>query len=204
MPYADDDFILISALQHYRYCPRQFALIHLERYWGENYLTRDGKHCHDRVDLPGAHRGCGRRVEYALPLSCRELGICGQADAVEFLKGGSVAPVEYKRGREKTEDCDRIQLCAQVFCLEEMMGMSIPAAWLFYFETRTRVEVEISEELRRECREAILGCRSLLTAGITPRAAYDGRRCRACSLLDYCLPPRDLRSFQKDFEESLR
>lgn len=202
----EDDFIMISALQHYQYCPRQFALIHLEQFWQENFFTRDGKHLHERVELPGSHRSAGRRVEYALPLANHELGIAGVADAVEFLSrkdGSAVAPVEYKRGEAKEDDCDRIQLCAQVFCLEEMMKISIDRAWLFYFETRSRLEVEITPELRAECRAVIAGCREIFDSGRTPLAIRSAK-CRGCSLADYCMAPEALRSCLADFAEMMR
>lgn len=206
MNFAEEDYIMISALQHYRFCPRQFALVHLDKYWGENFFTRDGKHKHERVDLPGAHRSAGRRVEYALPLANCELGIYGVADAVEFLNEkneNTVAPVEYKRGKEKTEDCDEIQLCAQVLCLEKMMHISIKNAWLFYFETRSRVEVSITEELRNKCIEVIEACHLLLSSGEMPKAVYSPKKCRPCSLFEYCMPPEKLRSYRDDFEEAL-
>ncbi len=199
---SDDSILMISALQHFMYCPRQFGLIHLEQFWQENYFTRDGKHLHERVDLPGNRRSSGRRVEYALPLSSGRYGISGIADAVEFA-GGSVAPVEYKRGGAEASECDSIQLCAQVFCLEEMLNISISKAWLFYFETRSRTEIAITDELRNSCGNAIASCRKLLESGVTPQAARSAK-CRACSLADYCMPPPKLRSLRGDFEEFLK
>lgn len=129
MPIPADEMIMISALQHYVYCPRQFYIGHVEQYWKDNCFTADGKRLHERVDLPGNHRESGRRVEYALPLSSRTYGITGVADAVEFT-ADSVMPVEYKRGREKPDNRDAVQLCAQVFCLEEMLKCSISRAVL--------------------------------------------------------------------------
>jgi len=183
-----DEMIMISALQHYVYCPRQFYIGHVEQYWKDNYFTADGKRLHDRVDLPGNHRESGRRVEYALPLSSRTYGITGVADAVEFT-ADSVMPVEYKRGREKPDNRDAVQLCAQVFCLEEMLKCSISRAGLFYFETRERVPVEIDEVLRTETAEAVAACRRILETGICEVPVYS-KRCRGCSFLEYCMPPR--------------
>ena len=207
MSIPEEEWIPISALQHYMYCPRQFGLIHLEQVWRENFFTRDGKHRHERVDLPGNRRSTGRRVEYALPLASREYGLAGIADAVEFLKEKnrtSIAPVEYKRGGAGAAECDSVQLCAQVFCLEEMMNLSIGTAWLFYFETRSREEVPMTEELRGRCRETIAACHALMESGQTPRAEYVPARCRACSLIEFCMPPQKLRSCRDDFEEAIR
>ena len=198
----EDEFLLISAIQHFMYCPRQFGLIHLEKFWQENYFTRDGKHLHKRVDLPGNRRSSGRRVEYALPLSCREHGITGIADAVEFTDGNAAAPVEYKRGGAEATECDALQLCAQVLCLEEMMRIEIPRAWIFYFESRSRKEIAITHELRSNCIAVIAACHELLRSGVVPQVERSAK-CRACSLVEYCMPPQKLRSYRDDFERIL-
>ena len=203
--FDDGEFLMISALQHYRYCPRQFALIHLEGYWKENYYTSDGRCLHRRVDLPGNHRSARRRVEYALQLSSKALGICGTADAVEFCGGNEVVPVEYKRGKAKADDCDRVQLCAQAFCLEEMLDCEIPTGGLFYFETRERLCVPLDDDLRTSCREAIAHCRQILDSGKVPCMSYERKRCAACSLLEYCMPPRvGLGTARAAWEEAMR
>lgn len=188
MSYDEHELLMISSLQHYMYCPRQFALIHLEGYWKDNFFTALGKQLHERVDLPGNRRDKNRRVEYALPLSSKKHGIYGVADAVEF-SAKSVAPVEYKKGAAQALQSDSVQLCAQVFCLEEMLGLHIPKAWLFYFETRSRIEINIDENLRNSCEKTIRKCRELIFHGKTPLCEYS-TACRTCSLLEYCMPPK--------------
>ncbi len=184
-----DERLMISALQHYVYCPRQFAIIHQEQYWRENFFTADGRQLHRRVDLPGRNsKSAKRRVEYALPLASEKLGLTGVADAVEFLSGNIIVPVEYKRGKDKPDDRDRVQLCAQTLCLEEMMKTKIELGALFYFENRERVPVEIDESLRSFTLSVIKACQKIMAGGEYEVPVY-AKRCRACSLFEYCLPP---------------
>ena len=180
--------VLISALQHYLFCPKQFAIIHLEQHWKENYLTADGRRLHERVDLPGNHRSRGARVEYALPLISEQYALSGKADAVEFLADGSVIPIEYKRGHAKADYSDMVQLCAQALCLEEMMKIRIPEGALFYFEKREKVTVLLDDALRRETIEVINACRALLAGEKILPPAVRSAHCRGCSLLEYCMP----------------
>ena len=154
MSYADEDLLPLSALQHYLFCPRQCALIHVERQWFENRFTAEGKMMHERVDREGDMQRGAVRVEYGLRLVCRELGLSGQADVVEFHKSekmqetGLPYPVEYKRGRPKKDDSDRVQLCAQALCLEEMYQTHIARGALFYGKTRRRQVVTFDSEIR--------------------------------------------------------
>jgi len=136
----------LSGLQHLAFCPRQWALIHLEQAWAENRLTSEGRLLHEKADLPGQSRRHDLQTVRGLPLSSRRLDLTGRADVVEFRPGAY--PVEYKRGRRKPDDCDLVQLCAQALCLEEMLGQPVPRGAIFYGEPRRRLEVGFSPQLR--------------------------------------------------------
>lgn len=188
---AEDDPLPISALQHYQFCPRQCALIHLERLWAENALTAEGRVAHEAVHAPKGERRRGVRTVTAMPLRSGVLGVAGVADAVELhdAPGGPVPfPVEHKRGRPKAHRADEVQLCAQAICLEEMLGVPVPAGALFYGQTRRRQEVAFDTELRALTARIAGEVRALLAAGRTPSARYEPRRCDACSLLELCRP----------------
>jgi CRISPR-associated exonuclease Cas4 len=190
--YTDEDLLPISALQHIQYCERQCALIHIEKVWTENVLTAEGRVMHDRADRGGHETRGSVRTAYSLRLRSLRLGLTGQADVVEFHKQADGVwipfPVEYKRGHPKANDCDRVQLCAQALCLEEMRGHSVTAGALFYGETRRRCEVVFDEELRQKV-EALCGAlRVFIVAGDTPPACYEKGKCDHCSLIDICLP----------------
>jgi CRISPR-associated exonuclease Cas4 len=189
--FSEDDFIMISALQHYAFCERQCALIHIEQIWDENRATAEGRIMHERVhDQDGESRG-EVRIEYGLPLRSLRLGLVGKADVVEFHrleKGGwQPFPVEYKRGKPKVDHCDLIQLCAQALCLEEMLSFSIPAGAIFYGRTRRRLDVSFDDSLRTETEDAVKKARALIASGITPPPVYE-KRCESCSLMAQCLP----------------
>ncbi|MDR1968180.1 MAG: CRISPR-associated protein Cas4 [Burkholderiaceae bacterium] len=190
---ADDPEIIvpISALQHYLYCPRQCALIHVEQLWAESRYTAEGRLLHQRADKPRAERRHGVRTVTGMPLADAMLSITGIADVVEFhqTKSGERAyPVEYKRGRPKAHRADEVQLCAQCLCLESMLRMRIPEGALFYGETRRRVTVVFDEVLRQLTIDTINATRAMLESSTTPLAAYAPRRCDACSLIDLCQP----------------
>ncbi len=187
----DDDLIPLSALQHYLYCPRQCALIHLEQQWADNRQTAEGQLLHQRADVPQAERRRGVRTVTAMPLLSLPLGITGKADVVEFHRtetGQCAFPVEYKRGRPKAHRADEVQLCAQALCLEVMLGRSVPAGALFYGQTRRRKDVAFDTDLRELTRRTIADTRAMLASGITPDARYDAKRCDTCSLIDLCQP----------------
>ncbi len=143
--YSEDDLFMISALQHYAFCPRQCALIHIEQAWLENRWTAEGRILHERVHEQEGESRAGVRIERGLPLRSLRLGLVGVADVVEFhpLPGGGwqLFPVEYKRGKPKPDHCDEVQLCAQAMCLEEMMGVEVSQGALFYGKTRHRHDV---------------------------------------------------------------
>lgn len=186
-----DDFIPLSALQHYLYCPRQCALIHVEQLWAESRHTAEGRVLHERADKPRGERRRGVRTVTAMPLAHTGLEITGVADVVEFHDGpdGEQAfPVEYKRGRPKAHRADEVQLCAQALCLESMLGQSIAEGALFYGETRRRTTVPFDDDLRQLTHDTIDATRTLLASGMTPSAQYSAKLCDACSLIDLCQP----------------
>lgn len=188
---SEDDAIALSALQHYLYCPRQCALIHVEQLWAESRHTAEGRLLHEKADKPKAERRKGVRTVTAMPLAETRLGITGIADVVEFHQGpqGEQAfPVEYKRGRPKAHRADEVQLCAQALCLESMLGQPVEAGALYYGEARRRTDVRFDEELRQLTCGTIAAVRSMLDSGTTPTARYSPRLCDACSLLDLCQP----------------
>lgn len=187
----DEDLIPLSALQHFVYCPRQCALIHVERLWVDNQHTAEGRLLHDRVDTPLSERRKDVRVVTAMPLVNLELGIAGVADVVEFHwrdTGELAVPVEYKRGRPKAHRSDEVQLCGQGLCLEYMLGRPVPGGFLFYGKTRRRLEVIFDSELRALTARAIASVRTMLSSGKTPPASYDPKLCDRCSLIDLCQP----------------
>ncbi len=187
----DEDAVPLSALQHYLYCPRQCALIHLEQQWAESVQTAQGRLMHERADRPQAVRRRGVRTVMAMPLAHAELGLTGIADVVEFHAtphGDRVIPVEYKRGRPKAHRADEVQLCAQAMCLEEMLQQVIPSGALFYGQTHRRTDVVFDEELRALTRAVAAAVRDMLRERQTPRASYEPRKCDTCSLLDLCQP----------------
>lgn len=187
MPYAESDLLPMSALQHLLYCERQCALIHVERQWAENRETAEGNVLHKKAHGGRATTRPQGRSLRALPLRSLEMGLFGVADVVQWRPGESPVPVEYKRGRPKKNDCDRVQLCAQALCLEEMTGRSVPLGEIFYGKTRRRVVVEMSPGLRRLTAEATARLHDLIRAGRTP-PAEPGPKCDRCSLRELCLP----------------
>lgn len=187
----EDDLIPLSALQHYLYCPRQCALIHVEQVWAENRHTAEGRLLHDRADQPLTEQRHGVRTATAMPLINKNLGMAGIADVVEFRQaelGEQIYPVEYKRGRPKKHRADEVQLCAQGMCLEEMFGQQVAEGALFYGKTRRRKVVCFDDELRVLTTEIVQATRAMIEEGRTPRAEYQPSRCDACSLIELCQP----------------
>jgi CRISPR-associated exonuclease Cas4 len=190
--YAESDLIPISALQHFVVCPRQCALIHLEGVWVENERTAEGRVTHERVDRGGAETRGPLRRAYGVPLRSLRLGLAGKADVVEFHvpPGGGPErpfPIEHKRGRPKIGDEDRVQLCAQALCLEEMLGVSVPGGALFYGRTRRRAEIAFDDALRWRTEAVAAEVRALFEAGTTPSPPAVAP-CKSCSLWDACRP----------------
>ncbi len=183
----DQELVPISALQHYAYCPRQCALIHVEQTFDENLYTLRGRRAHERVDIPEHEMIAGVRVERALPLYSYELGLIGKADVVEFTEDGIPYPVEYKSGPRRQRNADEIQLCAQAICLEEMTGKPVLEGSIYYITTRRRRSVRFGGSLRAQVVIITRAVRSLLGSDRLPPPVTD-KRCPKCSLIDACMP----------------
>ena len=188
--YVAADLIPLSALQHYAFCPRQCALIHVEQIWEENLYTAEGRLLHEKADSGKVEVRGDIKTAASLPLRSLELGLVGKADVVEFHRREGVwhpFPVEYKRGRPKPHDADIVQLCAQALCLEEMLCLPVQEGALFYGKTRRRQVVEFDASLRNTTQAVAKAVHTLLEQGVTPPPAAD-ERCAACSLSEQCLP----------------
>lgn len=198
--YTPEELLPLSGIQHFLFCRRQWALIHVEQQWHENALTAEGRILHKRVDDPFfTETRKGIITARAIPIASYRLGLSGICDVVEFTSASDgvrlpghtgtfiATPVEYKRGKEKRDQSDEAQLCAQALCLEEMLSLTIHHAYLYYGETRHRVEVELTAELRELVRNMAEEMHTYFGRGYTPRVKpFKG--CRACSLADVCLP----------------
>lgn len=208
--YAEDELLPISALQHLLFCPRQCALIHNEQIWLENRLTIEGRHLHARAHEETTEQRGATWIVRGLPLRSLALGLIGKADVVEFTRDGTaeaekvdsrtlfraarespsmwrITPVEYKRGKPKLDDSDRVQLCAQALCLEEMLGITIASGALFYGRPRRRAEAAFDASLREKTTTTALRLHDLISSGSTPRAQREPK-CDNCSLFSICLP----------------
>jgi CRISPR-associated exonuclease Cas4 len=188
---GEDDLLPISALQHLVFCPRQCALIHLEQQWMDNRLTAERELLHARVQSGEVTTRGALRVLRALPLVSHRLRLTGYADVVEIHRGeaeGEKAfPVEYKRGTTKSHDADRVQLCAQALCIEEMLSLPVTEGALFYGSARRRESVLFDDVLKART-EALVGeLRTLFESGTLPPPRY-GPHCRSCSLIEACRP----------------
>jgi len=177
--------VLISAIEHYAYCPRQCALIHVEQTFDENLFTMRGRLAHERADSGETTTEDGVRVLRSVPLWSETLGLRGRADVVELRPEGPY-PVEYKSGGRRTRPAE-LQLCAQALCLEEMLDAEVPRGGVYLVRTRRREEVVLDAALRAETREAIHAVRRTLDAQQLPEAPNDAR-CPKCSLINACLP----------------
>jgi CRISPR-associated exonuclease Cas4 len=180
-----DDALPISGLQHLAFCPRQWALIHLEQLWVENVRTAEGRLLHERAYMPGESRRACMRTVRGMWLRSERLRLTGRADIVEFRP--EPYPVEYKRGKSKPNDCDTVQLCAQALCLEEMLGASIERGAIFYGDPRRRLEINFTPAIRART-EALAATMHRLYRNRETPAAVPGPYCRSCSLVDVCLP----------------
>lgn len=182
--------IAISALQHVAYCPRQFALIHVEQAWEENYFTAHGRVLHERVDAGEPEQRGNVRFERAVSVYSQTLGLSGKLDLLEIegKDDKKYFPVEYKRGKPKVEDWDRIQLCAQAMCIEEMRGVNITEGAMWYWQERKRERVQIDVSLRKVTLAAIAQAREILASNKTPLPTLNKSRCKACSLKEICAP----------------
>ncbi len=219
MAFNEDDLVPISALQHLIFCPRQCALIHLERLWADNQWTAEGHLLHKNAESGKSTTRDGIRITRDLPLQSLKYGLIGKADIIEWhppsnldvrsekqtlkkiidlhrtrsLAGWTILPVEYKRGQPKQNDSDRVQLCAQALCLEEMLKITICRGLIFYGKKQHRYEVNLDEALRKTTIDTIQQMHELIASGCTPSAEF-GPKCHSCSLYDLCLP----QSFQQN------
>ncbi|WP_198264269.1 CRISPR-associated protein Cas4 [sulfur-oxidizing endosymbiont of Gigantopelta aegis] len=196
----DAQTIMLSALQHYAYCPRQFALIHIEQVWADNYFTAHGNLLHERVDSCEPEQRGNVRYERSVAVKSKHLRITGKLDLLEIEGNPPVRyfPVEYKRGKPKIESWDKIQLCAQALCLEEMRNITIDKGALWYWQVRKREQVSLDDKLRSETIAAIDDAHLILSSGKTPSPTNQTKRCRACSLVDLCEPD----TFREDHSKS--
>ncbi|NOQ21288.1 MAG: CRISPR-associated protein Cas4 [Candidatus Aegiribacteria sp.] len=210
--YSETNLLPLSALNHFVYCKRRCALIHIEQQWVENRFTAEGRAQHERVDRQDHKTRDGVRIEYAVPLRSLQLGLIGKADAIEFHPDsersnpdflGIVYPVEHKRGRPKPSHCDWVQLCAQALCLEEMMNTEIPEGAIFYGKPRRRQTVAFDTALREETKETALSLHALIKSRKTPPAEYDSKKCGPCSLLEICMPKKH-RTVSRYLQECLK
>jgi CRISPR-associated exonuclease Cas4 len=178
--------VMLSALEHYSYCPRSCALIHIEQTFTDNVYTVRGQQAHERVDDPGDELRAGVVREYGLPLWSERLGLIGRGDLVEFTLDGPY-PVEYKSGKKRQWGHETIQLCAQALCLEEMTGQPVTRGAVYYRASRARREVVFDAALRQLVAETAAAVRAMLAGGVLP-PPIDDARCTHCSLIDTCLP----------------
>lgn len=197
------DLIPLSALQHYVFCPRQCALIYNEQIWSENFLTMQGAILHERVDSGGYEHRKNIRFERSVHVCSQQFGLIGVLDLLEYdIRNNVMYPVEYKHGKPKKNNCDKIQLCAQALCLEEMCGQTVSEGALWYMQTRHRLSVVFSEDLRMQTIDAISQVRILLENGTTPLAKY-GKHCRSCSLETICQPILFSKDNSKSYVDNL-
>ncbi|MCC6148391.1 MAG: CRISPR-associated protein Cas4 [Anaerolineaceae bacterium] len=198
--YTTDELLPLSGVQHFLFCRRQWALIHIEQQWQDNVLTVEGKLLHKRVDDPFfVEARSGVVTARAVPVASYRLGLVGVCDVVEFTAAAEgvklpgrqgfyqPAPVEYKRGKPKRDPVDEVQLCAQAICLEEMLAAGIPTGWLYYGQTRHRHEVALTSELRALVEKISKEMHAYYQRGYTPRVK-PSKACKNCSLTDICLP----------------
>ena len=181
------EHIALSALNHYLYCPRRAALIHVEGIFKENQHTIRGELAHEHADLPGYEMAKGVTLLRALAVWSERLGLSGKCDIVEKCPDGGLLPVEYKRGKRRQFDNDDAQLCGQALCLEEMFNVSIPRGAVFHADSKRRREVEFTIELRQRTEAAAHELHALLNDQRVPAAVFKPA-CEECSLYEICLP----------------
>jgi CRISPR-associated exonuclease Cas4 len=191
--FSEEELVPISALSHICYCKRRYTLIHLEQMWEENRFTAEGKVLHERVDAEHHESRRLFKQEYGMAVRSLKWGLIGKCDLVElwYAKDKSVekvSPVEFKRGKKKPDDTDRVQLCAQVLCLEEMFGIKIESGQFYYLQEHRRTNESIDVPLREKTTALIEQIMSIREAGETMAAKYEKRKCDNCSMVDWCMP----------------
>lgn len=197
---TEDDYQPISALNDLLFCERRCAMHRVEQVWVDNVHTVEGTHAHRRADVDGEQSPRGVRTARAVLLKCQRLGLTGKADVIEFHprlasavgigesgQGETPYPVEYKRGKRRRWDNDEVQLCAQALCLEEMLGVAVPAGAIFHIKSKRRREIIFTPELRAKTEETARRLHELIAAGVTPPPILKAR-CRGCSLHELCMP----------------
>lgn len=200
MEYKEEDFLLLSGIQHFSFCRRQWALIHIEQQWKENLRTIEGQILHEKThDNTIKEKRGDLIVSRGMSIFSRSLGITGTCDVVELHKvsdGVNIygrdgtykpVPIEYKRGKPKEDESDKLQLCAQAMCLEEMLLCEIPEAFLFYGETKRRLKVKLDDELRQNVKSIIKEMHELYDKRYTPKVK-SSKKCKSCSLTEICVP----------------
>lgn len=217
--YSDEEMLQLSGIQHYAFCPRQWALIHIEQLWDNNSLTAEGTLLHQNVDNPFVREtdGSGIITLRRVRIASHNLGLSGIADAIQLRphKGAprqkasllksrmfELIPIEYKRGHRKVNDCDRMQVSAQAMILEEMLGISISRGAIFYWEQRHREYFDVDFRLRSAVMEAVAEMHKLVETKILPESPQKGY-CKSCSLFDSCLPSISLKSAQDYLDNTL-
>lgn len=200
MEFKEEDFLQLSGLQHFSFCRRQWALIHIENQWAENFHTTDGHLLHENAHDNTFRESRGDlQIVRGLAVFSARLGVSGQCDVVEFHRDpGGVSlpnreglwrpyPVEYKRGEPKENNADKLQLCGQAMCLEEMLCCSIPDGALYYKTPRRRLPVSFTQQLRGQVQDYLIEMHDLYQKHYTPKVKPT-KACQACSLKDLCLP----------------
>ncbi len=200
MLYNEEDLIQLSGIQHFAFCPRQFALAYIELQWNENIFTSEGKILHEKVDDPHSKYSCESIIVWrSVNLISYRLGLTGRADVIEFKRSDTGIclpdkegkwlpyPVEYKRGKPKPDERDEVQLCAQAICIEEMFRTKLEEGCLFYGEIRRRTIVRFTKKLRKQVTDYAEEMHHLFQNAITPLPVYKPH-CKSCSLFDICLP----------------
>lgn len=201
--YSEEDMLMLSGIQHFRFCPRQWALVHMEQQWEDNRLTTEGSILHKRVDDPFYRQKCGDQITLrSVPIVSQELGLYGLSDVIELIpaenKANSILhpkypgywlpiPVEYKHGKPKRNEVDEVQVAAQAMCLEEMYGIRVAYGAFFYAEIRRRIEVEITPYLRDIVRQCADKMHAIFESRRIPQAK-GGTHCDKCSLKNICMP----------------
>lgn len=211
--YTEENYLMLSGIQHFAFCRRQWALIHIEQQWEENYRTTAGELMHKKAHDEGAFEKRGELlIIRGLRIASHELGFSGQCDVVEFHQSEdgitlfgydgrwNPIPIEYKNGSPKENNADAFQLCAQAICLEEMFQTKIPEGFLYYGETRRRSHVEFTDSLRDDVRKISMEMHELFQRGYTPKVRYT-KQCKACSLENLCVPKLQKAGSVKEYME---
>ncbi len=213
MMYAEEDYLMLSGIQHFAFCRRQWAIIHIEQQWEENGRTTAGELMHKKAHDEGSFEKRGSLLTVrGLRIASRELGLSGQCDVVEFREDAdgvllfgydgtwAPVPIEYKRGVPKENNADELQLCAQAICLEEMFQIRIPEGYLYYGENRRRSHVEFTDDLRQQVKKTAQEMHDLYQRGHTP-GSKSSKKCKACSLENLCVPKLQKAMKVRDYME---